>query len=59
MAAWPSDQPRPSLIDTARAPAIEWVAHLGAAAVETVPPKPLYLRAPDAKPQDAARLARQ
>jgi tRNA threonylcarbamoyl adenosine modification protein YeaZ len=59
MAAWPPDQQRPTMIDTRRAPAIEWVAHLGAAAIETAAPKPLYLRAPDAKPQDAARLARQ
>jgi tRNA threonylcarbamoyladenosine biosynthesis protein TsaB len=59
MAAWPADQPRPPLVDTARAPTIEWVAHLGAAAIETAPPRPLYLRAPDAQPQDAARLARR
>jgi tRNA threonylcarbamoyladenosine biosynthesis protein TsaB len=59
MAAWPPDQPKPALVDASRAPAVEWVAHLGAAAMETSPPKPLYLRAPDAKPQDGARLARQ
>jgi hypothetical protein len=36
------------------------VARLGAAALDTgVPPKPLYLRAPDAQPQDAAQLARR
>jgi hypothetical protein len=34
------------------------VARLGAAAVGLAPPKPLYLRAPDAQPQDASRLAR-
>ena len=59
MAAWPSGQPQPPLVDGARGPAIEWVAHLGAAAIEAAPPKPLYLRAPDARPQDAARLARR
>ena len=43
-----------------RAPEIDWVARLGAAATETgAPPKPLYLRAPDAQPQDAAQLARR
>ena len=43
-----------------RAPDIDWVARLGAAAVETgAPPKPLYLRAPDAQPQNAAQLARR
>jgi hypothetical protein len=36
------------------------VARLGAAAVESgMPPKPLYLRAPDAQPQNAAQLARR
>ena len=42
------------------APDIGWVARLGAAAVDDgPPPKPLYLRAPDAQPQDAAQLARR
>jgi tRNA threonylcarbamoyladenosine biosynthesis protein TsaB len=59
-AAWPGGERPPSLVDPRRAPDIDWVARLGAAAVETgVPPKPLYLRAPDAQPQDAARLARR
>jgi tRNA threonylcarbamoyladenosine biosynthesis protein TsaB len=36
------------------------VARLGAAAsVSQALPKPLYLRAPDAQPQDAARLPRR
>jgi hypothetical protein len=39
---------------------IDWVAHLGAAAAQSVAlPKPLYLRAPDAQPQDAAHLPRR
>jgi tRNA threonylcarbamoyl adenosine modification protein YeaZ len=59
MAAWPADQPSPALVDAARAPDIEWVAHLGAAAIETTAPRPLYLRSPDARPQEAARLARR
>jgi tRNA threonylcarbamoyl adenosine modification protein YeaZ len=59
-AAWPAGERPPSLVDPRRAPDIAWVAQLGAAAVETgAAPKPLYLRAPDAQPQDAARLARR
>ncbi len=59
-AAWPAGERAPSLVDARRAPDIDWVARLGAAAVETgVPPKPLYLRAPDAQPQNAAQLARR
>ena len=59
-AAWPADERAPSLVDARRAPDIDWVARLGAAAVETgMPPKPLYLRAPDAQPQNAAQLARR
>jgi hypothetical protein len=39
---------------------IDWVAHLGAAAAQALAlPKPLYLRAPDARPQDAAHLPRR
>jgi tRNA threonylcarbamoyl adenosine modification protein YeaZ len=59
-AAWPAGERAPRLIDARRAPDIDWVTRLGAAAVETgVPPKPLYLRAPDAQPQSAAQLARR
>ena len=59
-AAWPSDEQRPSVVDAARAPRIDWVAQLGAAAAQALSlPKPLYLRAPDAQPQDGARLARR
>jgi len=48
------------LVDPRRAPDIDWVARLGAAAVDTsTPPKPLYLRAPDAQPQAAAGVARR
>jgi len=50
----------PAAIDARAAPDIDWVAQLGAAAPEgQAPPKPLYLRAPDAQPQDAARLPRR
>ena len=58
-AAWPANLPAPSLVETHPAPDIDWVARLGAAAVSLAPPKPLYLRAPDAQPQDASRLARR
>jgi tRNA threonylcarbamoyl adenosine modification protein YeaZ len=59
-AAWPAGEPAPSLVEQRQAPDIAWVARLGAAALDTgQPPKPLYLRAPDAQPQDAAQLARR
>ena len=50
----------PVTVDTATTPDIEWVARLGVAAIASQsPPRPLYLRAPDAQPQDAARLPRR
>ena len=59
-AAWPKGEPPPSQVDQRSAPDIDWVARLGAAANETAaPPKPLYLRAPDAQPQNASQLARR
>jgi tRNA threonylcarbamoyladenosine biosynthesis protein TsaB len=58
-AAWPADFPAPLLVETHPAPEIDWVARLGAAAVGLAPPKPFYLRAPDAQPQDTSRLARR
>lgn len=59
-AAWPAGEPKPKLIEEHPAPDIAWVARLGVAAMETQgPPKPLYLRLPDAQPQDAARLPRR
>jgi tRNA threonylcarbamoyladenosine biosynthesis protein TsaB len=59
-AAWPKEAEPPLLVENRAAPEIAWVARLGAAAAEGYgPPKPLYLRAPDAQPQDAARLARR
>ena len=58
--AWPAEAKHPALVDPRRAPDIDWVARLGAAAVDTsTPPKPLYLRAPDAQPQAAAGVARR
>jgi tRNA threonylcarbamoyladenosine biosynthesis protein TsaB len=59
-AAWPSAERPPSAVEQRGAPDIDWVARLGAAASETgAAPKPLYLRAPDAQPQDASQLARR
>ncbi len=50
----------PIVIDDRAAPDIAWVASTGAAMQEEVaPPKPLYLRAPDAQPQHAAQLPRR
>jgi len=58
-AHWPSGSPVPRVEDHA-APDIGWVARLGAAAQEEgAPPKPLYLRRPDARPLDAGRLPRR
>jgi tRNA threonylcarbamoyladenosine biosynthesis protein TsaB len=48
------------LFDPQPAPDIAWVARLGATAGESAaPPKPLYIRRADARPQDAAWIARQ
>jgi tRNA threonylcarbamoyladenosine biosynthesis protein TsaB len=58
--AWPAGERPPSEVTQRGAPDIDWVARLGAVAEEkTAPPKPLYLRAPDARPQDASRLSRR
>jgi tRNA threonylcarbamoyladenosine biosynthesis protein TsaB len=59
-AAWPKAAEPPLQVEQRGAPNIAWIARLGAAAAEGYgPPKPLYLRAPDAQPQDAARLPRR
>jgi tRNA threonylcarbamoyladenosine biosynthesis protein TsaB len=59
-AQWPATTSPPLLVEQLAAPDIGWIARLGAAAAEGHgPPKPLYLRAPDAQPQDAARLPRR
>jgi len=59
-AAWPAGEAPPRLVEESSAPDIVWVARLGAAATGNPgSPKPLYLRAPDAQPQDAARLPRR
>ena len=59
-AAWPAGERPPRAVDPRRAPDIAWVARLGVIARETeAAPKPLYLRAPDAQPQDASHLPRR
>jgi tRNA threonylcarbamoyladenosine biosynthesis protein TsaB len=48
---WPVDALPPFKVDAQPAPDIAWVAWLGAAvSPDTAPPRPFYLRAPDAKP---------
>jgi tRNA threonylcarbamoyladenosine biosynthesis protein TsaB len=50
----------PMLVDARPAPDIAWVARVGAVLPEgQSPPKPQYLRAPDAQPQNAAQLPRR
>jgi tRNA threonylcarbamoyladenosine biosynthesis protein TsaB len=59
-AAWPATETPPRLVEESPAPDIVWVARLAVTAIEgRSTPKPLYLRTPDAQPQDAARLARR
>jgi tRNA threonylcarbamoyladenosine biosynthesis protein TsaB len=59
-AAWPKGAEPPLSVEQRAAPDIEWIARLGAAATDGYsPPKPLYLREPDAQPQDGARLPRR
>jgi tRNA threonylcarbamoyl adenosine modification protein YeaZ len=59
-AAWPASEPAPVSVDDLRAPDIIWVGRLAVAMTgDASAPKPLYLRAPDAQPQDAARLPRR
>ncbi len=50
----------PAAVDARPAPDIAWVARIGAGLPEgQSPPKPQYLRAPDAQPQNAAQLPRR
>ena len=59
-AAWPTSERPPRSVEQRGAPDIDWIAHLGAAAPEDAgPPKPLYLKPPDAQPQEAALIARR
>jgi tRNA threonylcarbamoyladenosine biosynthesis protein TsaB len=47
---WPADAALPFRVDTQAAPDIAWVAWVGAAvSPESAPPRPYYLRAPDAR----------
>ncbi|HEU0081470.1 MAG TPA: tRNA (adenosine(37)-N6)-threonylcarbamoyltransferase complex dimerization subunit type 1 TsaB [Bradyrhizobium sp.] len=49
---WPVGAPAPVEINTQPAPDIAWVGWLGAAVTpDSAPARPVYLRAPDAKPQ--------
>jgi tRNA threonylcarbamoyladenosine biosynthesis protein TsaB len=52
--------PVPPTVDARDAPDIAWVAQIGVVTPEAKsPPTPLYLRAPDAQPQNAAQLPRR
>ncbi|WP_029006105.1 tRNA (adenosine(37)-N6)-threonylcarbamoyltransferase complex dimerization subunit type 1 TsaB [Azorhizobium doebereinerae] len=58
--AWPPKEQLPLVVEDMVAPDVAWVARLGAVADPArAEPRPLYLRPPDAKPQDAARIARR
>lgn len=59
-AAMSADDAAPVAVDDRAAPDIGWVARMGAVLPEgQSPPKPQYLRAPDAQPQNAAQLPRR
>lgn len=59
-AAWPPDERKPRAVEQQGAPDIDWVAQVGAAMSESgVSPRPLYLRPPDAQPQEATQLPRR
>ncbi len=59
IAALPMDE-QPRVAHRRSSPDIAALARLGAVApADASPPRPLYIRAPDAKPQDAARIARR
>lgn len=50
----------PVTVDAREAPDVAWVAQIGAVIPEPQsPPKPQYLRAPDAQPQNASQLPRR
>jgi tRNA threonylcarbamoyladenosine biosynthesis protein TsaB len=56
----PRGAPLPLQVDVRDAPDIIWVARMGAVLPEgQSPPKPQYLRAPDARPQNSAQLPRR
>jgi tRNA threonylcarbamoyl adenosine modification protein YeaZ len=60
LAARASGAAVPVAVEPRDAPDIDWVARMGAALPEgQSPPKPQYLRAPDAQPQHAAQLPRR
>jgi tRNA threonylcarbamoyladenosine biosynthesis protein TsaB len=58
-AIWPHGPEQPLSVEQRAAPDIDWIARLGVAADGYGPPKPLYLRAPDAQPQHRAHLPRR
>ncbi|MCS0494966.1 tRNA (adenosine(37)-N6)-threonylcarbamoyltransferase complex dimerization subunit type 1 TsaB [Ancylobacter sp. MQZ15Z-1] len=58
--AWPSGERPPLEVDAEATPDPVWAARLASVTDPAkAPPRPLYLREADAKPQTAARIARQ
>ncbi|MDF2994869.1 MAG: tsaB [Xanthobacteraceae bacterium] len=58
--SWPAGEPAPLLVDAAATPDAIWLARLASVADPArSKPRPLYLRGPDARPQDGARIARR
>ncbi|QIB33861.1 tRNA (adenosine(37)-N6)-threonylcarbamoyltransferase complex dimerization subunit type 1 TsaB [Ancylobacter pratisalsi] len=59
-AAWPSGERPPLRVDAEATPDPVWVARLASVSDPAkAPPRPLYLREADAKPQTAGRIARR
>jgi tRNA threonylcarbamoyladenosine biosynthesis protein TsaB len=59
-AALSENGPAPVSVDAREAPDIAWVAQIGSIMPDPQsPPKPQYLRAPDAQPQNASQLPRR
>ncbi len=60
MARWPAGEPPPRQVLETAIVDIGWVARLAVVAdPEESPARPFYLKAPDTKPQDGARIARE
>lgn len=59
-AVLPPEERAAVTVDARAAPDVEWVARLGAVSeIGRIPPKPLYLKAADARPLDPSRLLRR
>ncbi|MFK8253600.1 tRNA (adenosine(37)-N6)-threonylcarbamoyltransferase complex dimerization subunit type 1 TsaB [Ancylobacter terrae] len=57
---WPGGEAEPLSVDSRATPDPVWLARLASVAdPASAKPRPLYLRGPDARPQDGARIARR